>query len=461
VRANTLLLLLAGLVMVVTLWVSRKARSVTKTEVNLGRQDEGYERFESTMLSRTVVRATMALFNNGGRLFPQMLRSWIDRRLDRTRALAGDGGDVEAPSFDLVRASVNLMVASILIAFATSMKLPLSTTYVTFMVAMGTSLSDQAWGRESAVYRVSGVLTVIGGWFFTALMAFTVSSLFALAIFVGKAPAVIVLLATAIVQIVRNHLFHRRRERDHQAAEVFNLRKIKEPGAAIRVGFEHASVYLMEVGRVLTEAGDGLFAYDRAKLKSARKAQRRVQEWSNILVANTFKVLRLLQWEKGGNGQRYAGTLSSLQEISESLRDVVIRSHSHVVNHHSPLLESQIAEIDAVFQQVVDILGRTARALSRHETPDRRAIAASVDHLESMVRAYDQNQIARIQRNLSKTRLSILFYSMVWNSSKIARETLKLLDVFGETMRPEPQQSATKPLPRRGGTGAAGAAGVA
>ncbi|MEJ2189399.1 MAG: inorganic phosphate transporter, partial [Acidobacteriota bacterium] len=183
VRSNTGYLLIAGLIMVITLWVSRKARSVTKTEVRLGRQEEGYERFESTLLSQTIVRAVSSLLENTGRLFPASIRRWVAHRLDRSRYRPKPLADGSVPSFDLVRAAVNLMVASALISLATSFKLPLSTTYVTFMVAMGTSLSDQAWGRDSAVYRVSGVLTVIGGWFVTAMMAFTFSSVFATAIF--------------------------------------------------------------------------------------------------------------------------------------------------------------------------------------------------------------------------------------------------------------------------------------
>ena len=177
--------------MVVTLWVSRKARTVTKTEVGLGRQDEGFERFESTVLSQAIVRMVARVLERHGRLVPRAIPARaVARRLDRSRYRPAPRRDGTVPSFDLVRAAVNLMVASALISCATSLKLPLSTTYVTFMVAMGTSLSDQAWGRESAVFRVTGVLTVIGGWFFTAMMAFTVSLVFAMAIYFGRGPAV-------------------------------------------------------------------------------------------------------------------------------------------------------------------------------------------------------------------------------------------------------------------------------
>jgi len=437
VRANTVFLLMAGVIMVSTLWISRKARGVSRTEVSLGRQDEGYERFESSMLSRAVVRTVARLFRNISRLVPKSASAWIASRLDRAQYRPTPDADGAVPSFDLLRASVNLMVASILIAFATSLKLPLSTTYVTFMVAMGTSLSDQAWGRESAVYRVTGVLTVVGGWFFTAMMAFTVSSIFALAIFFGKSLVVVALVCLAAGLVIRTHLFHREREKDEQAADVFNLRKIKDAPAAIDVTFEHTGIFLGEVASVLNCASDGLFEYDRPKLKQAKLGERRIQQWSNIIGANTFKVLRLLQWEDGIDSHRYAKTISSLQEISESIRDIVMRGNLHVSNQHAGLLERQIEEMDRVRKEVVEILGLTSRALLEKKKPDSKAIALRVANLQKFAKEYDRNQIARIQDNTSKTRLSILFYSYVWDAVKIAKQTHRLLVVFKNTLYPE------------------------
>ena len=193
VQTPTYMLLIAGAIMVVTLWFSKKAKSVTKTEVALGRQSEdGDERFDSTPLSRAIVRMVLSLSKMTDQILPGTLKNKISHRFDQS-VLKNDSTSKEIPSFDLLRASVNLVVASACISFATSLKLPLSTTYVTFMVAMGTSLSDKAWGRESAVYRVTGVLTVIGGWFFTALMASTVAMTFATLIYLFKLPAIIIL----------------------------------------------------------------------------------------------------------------------------------------------------------------------------------------------------------------------------------------------------------------------------
>jgi hypothetical protein len=434
VPGNTVLLLMAGAIMVTTLWVSRKARSVTKTEIRLGRQDEGFERFESTVLSQTIVRLVSSIFDSVGKVFPRSLRRTVNRRFDRSQHRPAPGVDGAVPSFDLIRASVNLMVASALISLATSFKLPLSTTYVTFMVAMGTSLSDQAWGRDSAVYRVSGVLTVIGGWFFTAMMAFTVSSIFATAIFFGGGWAVAAILLLAAFIIYRTHHIHRKREAVEDSTEVFNLRKIKDAKAASEATSQHAGIFLAEVSKVIDLSFNALFAEDRQQLKEAREKQRRVQRWSNIIAANIFKVFRLLQWEAVQDSRRYAHTISTLQEISESLRDIVVRAHLHVANNHSGLLEDQKVELGKIRDIVCDILKRTSRNLRTGECPDCSEISSRNREIRLLVDEFDENQVMRIQGNASKTRLSILFYSLAWDALKIAESATHVLTVFEESM---------------------------
>ncbi len=444
VRSNTVFLLIAGIIMVVTLWLSRKARTVTKTEVRLGRQEEGYERFESTALSRAVVRLVSGVFTTGERLAPFAVRGWANRRLDRSEFRPAPAADGTVPSFDLVRAAVNLMVASALISLATSLKLPLSTTYVTFMVAMGTSFSDQAWGRDSAVYRVSGVLTVIGGWFFTAMMAFTVSGIFAVIIYFGKIWGILLIGALAILLLVRTRSLHRVREKEETALDVFNLRKISDAPAAARTTFEHTGIFLREVRKVLEIAFKGLFALDRAKLKTAREGQRELQRWSNIIAANIFKVLRLLGRDENiTKTERFAQTISSLQEISESVRDVALRAYVHVSNNHSGLLDSQIGELDRISRLTFDVLDRTAESMSLKVPPDYEAVGNLTREIRELVHEFDQNQIRRIQDNSSKTRLSILSYSLAWDCLKIAEQTASLQTVFEDPFRPE--RSASDP----------------
>jgi len=433
VRSNTLLLLIAGSIMVVTLWVSRKARTVTQTEVNLGRQDEGVERFGSSPLSRVIVRMVSAMMEKLKRPFPPSLRARLNRRFDQKAYRPKLSRDGDLPSFDLVRAAVNLMVASMLISLGTSMKLPLSTTYVTFMVAMGSSFSDRAWGRETAVYRVTGVLTVIGGWFFTAFMAFTVSALFALAIYHWRAPAVLIILILAGFVIYRNHRMHRSREHSEQAMEVFNLRKITDARAAIDVSFDHAGIFLQRIRGAMDDGLDALVQGDRSRLKTLRKGTREVQRWANIMIANIFKILRLLQQEDTEVSREYARIINSLQEIAESHRDMILRAHTHIENHHKGLLAVQVEELQRIMACTTKLLDTTADMLSRREEIELQQPRDCYVELDGLISEFDRNQIGRIQDETSKTRLSILFYGFLRDSEKIARHTLNLLEIFDKT----------------------------
>ena len=184
----------AGAVMVYALCTSKKAHAVIKTSVDLSRQDEGEENFGSTPIARTLVRFSLTLANGISRITPPSAKRWIDTRFRKDEAIIADGA-----AFDLVRASVNLVLAGLLIAVGTSLKLPLSTTYVTFMVAMGTSLADRAWGRDSAVYRITGVLSVIGGWFITAGAAFTICFFVALVLHYGGNISIIALIGYSCI----------------------------------------------------------------------------------------------------------------------------------------------------------------------------------------------------------------------------------------------------------------------
>ncbi len=434
VRTETYLLLIAGLIMVITLWVSRKARTVTKTEIDLGRQDEGVERFESTPFSRILVRMGSSLFEGIKGLFPKRVHQTVSRRIDpafyeASPALSGS----KVPSFDLLRASVNLMVASAVISFATSLKLPLSTTYVTFMVAMGSSLSDQAWGRESAVFRITGVLTVIGGWFFTAFMAFTLSLLLASAIYYFELWAIILIAAGSVFIIWRNHHIHKNRLEADAAPEVYNLKKIKDPIYAVNTSFEHSGIFLKLVNETLDKCLKGLFTEDRQVLKEARNDTKKVQRWANIIIANIFKTLRLLNRMDLKTTKKYANIISSLQEIAESHRDSILKGYLHVENHHKGLLAVQMEELQQLHRCVAEILERTSQTLLKKEVIDQQSIDDSNNKLKRLVQKFDNNQIKRIQDDSSKTRLSILFYGIMWDMRKIVDSTLNLLKIFKES----------------------------
>ncbi|HSP41209.1 MAG TPA: hypothetical protein VLN46_07230, partial [Gillisia sp.] len=219
------LLLLAGMIMVITLWFSKKAMRVTDTEVNLGRQMDGSERFEPNFISRGLVRYFLIMGGAVERLIPNSFSERLSAKFQNKQEVSRTK-QIDAPSFDLVRASVNLVVASILISIATNLKLPLSTTYVTFMVAMGTSLADRAWDRDSAVYRVAGVMNVIGGWFVTAIVAFSGAALFAAIIYFGGIIAIAILVLLAVVLIVRSAILHSRKVKEEKRLKKFNKNDI-------------------------------------------------------------------------------------------------------------------------------------------------------------------------------------------------------------------------------------------
>ncbi len=433
VHTNTFFLLAAGAIMVATLWLSRKARTVTKTELNLGRQDEGLERFDSSQLSRIIVRMVTGIFEASRQVFPLSLRRVIRRRLDTSGYRPPPGYDGTIPEFDLLRASVNLMVASALVSWATSMKLPLSTTYVTFMVAMGTSLADQAWGLESAVFRVTGVLTVIGGWFFTAFMAFTVALTFAFAIAYLGGGAIFLLLLIVGLLIYRNFKIHRRREKAAHELEVLDLKRVTNADFAIQTCFEHSGRLLSVVRDKLDICFEGILTQDRKLLKKLRRETSKIQASSNVIVANIFKTLRLLQHEDVETAGKYSYVISALQEIAESVRDMILRCHVHTSNQHAGLLPAQKKELQKIRKCVEALLDDTARILLSHEPFKYGEVAAHYVKLKGLLEEYDANQIARIRSGESKTRLSILFYGINNACLKISEQVLQLLTTFDET----------------------------
>jgi phosphate/sulfate permease len=429
VRPQTALLLLAGAIMVTTLWLSKKARTVTETELKLSQQEEGNERFESIFISRSIVRLVLHLFETARLIVPQRLRTWVSHRLDSSVVpLVGVEG--KKPSFDLLRASVNLMVASAVVSFATANKLPLSTTYVTFMVAMGTSFADRAWGRESAVYRVTGVLAVIGGWFMTALIAFTFAGLFAVVIFYGKALGVIILLFLAGALMWNAHRKHKAMAAEALQEKVFNLKSVADPLAGVETTFEHMSLLLREIRASLDTALDALFRQNFDRLGVERKNLRKVQQWANIISANVFKAMRLLDQKGLAVSHKYAQTIRRLQKLNDGYRDIVLRGYTHVGNHHKGLLPAQIEELEQVRRLLYEILLEVEETFSRKQTANLERLIDKDAQLRALAAELNATQVARIHDNTCKTRLSILYYAIVGNAMMLSKQSLELLEIF-------------------------------
>jgi phosphate/sulfate permease len=426
-------LFIAGVIMVVTLWRSRKARTVGETELSLSSQEEGVERFESMGLARVIVRMTTNLLAAGRRALPAPVVERISHRFRRMEStLPSAGGDT--PRFDLLRASVNLVVASALVSAATTFKLPLSTTYVTFMVAMGTSFADRAWDREIAVYRVTGVLTVIGGWFMTALMAFMLAFLLAGIIYFAQAPGVAVLLGLVGLTLWRLHHMHRERQKEVDDYEIFNLKKITDAPAAIAVTFEHTARLLQEVQLGLDRTLDALFRRDLVELRNQRRLVKRAQTWSNIITANIFKAMRLLQRSEMQLVPKYSLSVRCLQSLVDAYRDVVLRSYLHVNDHHKELLPVQVSELQQVKELILTILLEVETVLLRKEAVYGSAVRQKNEQLEQLIDEFSAKQIERIRMGASKTRLSILYYSIMGDVQRVARQNLRLIEIFKQSL---------------------------
>jgi len=431
VHSQTFIMLIAGTIMVITLWISKKARTVTETEISLGQQDEGMERFESVWLSRRIVNLFDSLFSSVRDLTPAGIRNAIAGRIapmtETTHVSAK-----EKPSFDLIRASVNLMVASAVVSFATSLKLPLSTTYVTFMVAMGSSFSDQAWGRESAVYRVTGVLTVIGGWFMTAFIAFVAAFIAANIIFYLKVPGILGLMIFVGLMVWKNKKKHEGNEKDKEEINIFNLEKVEDFNESVSDTFDHLAYLLRGIRESFAVTFDALFQEDLETLREERKRVKQYQMGTNIIIANIFKVLRLLQKEDNKVSYNYYQIIRRLQKLSDGHRDTVIRCTMHVANRHKGLLPSQIDELKEIRKIILYIFLQVERALSQRDIVDCHQIGEQFHYLRELVDDYNSNQIRRIRDESSKTRLSIMFYAISGNCVMMAKQTVKLLEIFNE-----------------------------
>jgi phosphate/sulfate permease len=436
VQSQTGIMLVAGAIMVITLWLSKKAKTVTETEISLGQQDEGMERFESVWLSRRIVNLFDALFLTAKQIVPSPLRKFISARItpvtETTHVAHG-----EKPSFDLIRASVNLMVASAVVSFATSLKLPLSTTYVTFMVAMGSSFSDQAWGRESAVFRVTGVLTVIGGWFMTALIAFVVAFIFANILYHFGALGICGLMIFAGFMIWKNKRKHEKKEKDKQEINIFHLEKVEDFSESVTSTFDHLAYLLKGIRESFDVTFDALFEEDLDKLREERTRVKHFQNGTNIIIANIFKVLRLLQKEENHVSYNYYQIIRRLQKLADGHRDTVIRCARHVANRHKGLLDVQIQELREIKKVILYIFLRVETALSKKEIVDCHDIGEQFHYLRELVDDFNANQIERIRDDSSKTRLSILFYAISGNCVMMAKQNVKLLEIFNEAFRLE------------------------
>ncbi len=443
-NTETWKLLTAGMIMVLTLWFSKRMQPASGRQNDLAKQDEGMELQDATPAARVIVRSVSKLLLAGRTLIPRPLYRVAEGRLDTERAVMQ-----EEASFDLLRASVNLMVASAVVSFATTLKLPLSTTFVIFMVAMGTSFADQAWGRESAVYRVTGVLTVISGWFATALFASIISFTFSMTLNYFGLYAAPFLMAIVGCSLYRSKKTHRERAKNRENEAVFNLKKVKDAHETIAAIFQHTAIFIKEIRNDINETIDALFKEDLYRLKQQSDRTKTVHNWSNIITSNIFKSLRLLESGDNIEWKQYTQSVRCLQSIAEGYVDIVQRSYMHINDHHAGLLEIQKIELHGIMKMFDEILDDAEHMLSQEQAIRYDDVEQKHMELRDAMEHISGMQIDRIRDRSSKTRLSILFYAMLGDMRRISRQNLRLLEIFQALLneqKNEEEKNKVEPL---------------
>lgn len=413
VTIDTWMLLIAGAVMAITLWTSKKARSVIETSVDLSRQSEGSERFNSSILSRNLVRGTRNFASAISGYMPDKAKQWIENRFappdEVTLRETPDGA-----AFDMLRASVNLVVASVLIALGTSLKLPLSTTYVTFMVAMGTSLSDRAWGRESAVYRITGVLSVIGGWFFTALAAFTVSLIAVSLLAFGGLLASIALIALVGFLVYRTHMIHLRRAEERKINDSLDRfdDELNSDNIIHRCSVTFQQV-LSDGLSILNDTIMGLVDEDLKMLRNAKSNAESLNLSTKRLKNHISTTLHHLRDDSIDSGHFYVQAIDYLREVNHSLTYIVNPCFEHVDNNHKPLIPSQVDEVSRINGEISLLFKDAIRIIQKKEYQDIEIIEDRQKEILRLIEETRKKQIKRIKNNETGTRNSVLYLNIL------------------------------------------------
>ena len=423
------LLLFAGLIMVVTLWFSSKAKAVVKTSVDLSRQGEGEERFKPNLLSQAIVRGAVNLSSFIVKLLPDSFLNFSNQQFKKvTPAVALKPQD--KPAFDLVRAAVNLMVASVLISIATSMKLPLSTTYVTFMVAMGTSLADRAWGTESAVYRVAGVINVIGGWFFTALSAFSAAAVMAVILFYGGTFAFIGLFVLAVYLISRSYINHRKKAKVIIKEDKLERAESSSTQGVINESASNIAAVVRRTNNLYEECIKGLSTQNLKILKENKKQVAVLLDEIEILRNDVFYFIKKLEEPSVNASDFYINILSYLQDLAQSLEYIAKSSYKHVNNNHNKLKFSQIKELKSLHERLSQFLSEVQSTFEQKSFEDIYQLLEQKPELLNFVKQKIKTQVERTRSEESSPKNTTLYFGILSETKDLLNATMDLLEEY-------------------------------
>ena len=431
VPSNVFLLLFAGAIMVVTLWTSSKARNVIKTGIDLSRQGEGHEKFKPNPLSRLVVRASMGINSGLSYIIPAKTIAFVDSKFQKPVIELPKDKTYELPAFDMIRASVNLIVAGILISIATSLKLPLSTTYVTFMVAMGTSLADRAWGRESAVYRVAGVINVIGGWFLTAITAFLAAALVAYLISWDMVMIPILLVLVAFL-IGRNTVMHRKKSKEVKKQEYIQRADLITINGVIEESADHISSVANRVNKLYTNVVDDLANHDLNKLRKTDKHVEKLNKEIDDLKDGVFYFIKSLDDTSVQASRFYILVLGYLQDVAQSISYISRISFRHVNNNHKNLKKDQLKDLKAIDNQLTEILGKVSSVFELRAFDDLEEILIEKQDLLKDVSDSIEKQVTRIRIEESSPKNTTLYFSILLETQDLITALMSLLQTYEE-----------------------------
>jgi phosphate/sulfate permease len=433
VPTPTLLLLLAGIIMVITLWFSSRAKNVVKTSIDLSNQENTKERFKANFLSRGLVRLSVNVSNVFSKVIPIKIQAHIESQFEKPSIELASNKSLELPAFDQIRAAVNLMVAAILISIATSFKLPLSTTYVTFMVAMGTSLADRAWGSESAVYRVAGVLNVIGGWFFTAFIAFIGCGIMAFLINLGGPSAVAILLFLALIILAKNYISHKKDVDQVNSEDVLSLAESRSIQGLIIESSKNVSKASKKIKNIFINSIDGLATQNLSGLKANKKAVKILSEQIDNLRNDLFYFIKNLDESTiKGASNFYINVLGSLEDIAQSLEYISKITFKHINNNHKALTFNQIRELKEISLQLETLFDRVKFAFSKNNFNEIPNILDIKQILLDSVREKIDNQISRTKSEESSPKNTTLYFSLLTETKDLIKATMAMLEIYNE-----------------------------
>lgn len=417
-----LYLMLAGVIMIIAMATSKKAQNVVKTSVDLSRQDEGDEMFGSSRAARSIVRGSQDAGEFVTKVVPNGFFKWLDTRFRKEDAILADGA-----AFDVVRAAVNLVLASVLIVIGTTYKLPLSTTYVTFMVAMGTSLADRAWSRESAVFRVTGVLSVIGGWFITAGVAFGICAIVCLTMYFGGFLAMFAFMALVVFLLIRSNIMYKNKKAGEHNDDVFHLMmRTKDPEIVLDLLMKHVrrtqtfvcNFALCKYNKIL----DSLISEDHRSmsklLKELKGEQVELKKYRRKELLALRRVPQKIAMER--NTWYHLG-INSDQQYIYCLRRMLDPIKEHVDNNFNPMPDSLVKEFDPVREKIADLMKRTSAMISTGRFDEYDEVLAQAEELKDRLSSVRKHHYDRMQKgsDVSMMKIDLVYINILQESQEL------------------------------------------